>query len=79
MIRRKTFKFLIQHEKLNVIMDKILWADDEIDLLKPHIMFLKAKGYDVATASNGRDALDMLMHERFDLILLDENARALRA
>jgi DNA-binding response OmpR family regulator len=73
MIRRKTFKFLIQHEKLNVIMDKILWADDEIDLLKPHIMFLKAKGYDVATASNGRDALDMLMHERFDLILLDEN------
>ena len=54
-------------------MDKILWADDEIDLLKPHIMFLKAKGYDVATASNGRDALDMLMHERFDLILLDEN------
>lgn len=51
MIRRKTFKFLIQHEKLNVIMDKILWADDEIDLLKPHIMFLKAKGYDVATAS----------------------------
>ena len=73
MIRRKTFKFLIQHEKLNVMMDKILWADDEIDLLKPHIMFLKAKGYDVATASNGRDALDMLMHERFDLILLDEN------
>lgn len=73
MIRRETFKFLIQHEKLNVIMDKILWADDEIDLLKPHIMFLKAKGYDVATASNGRDALDMLMHERFDLILLDEN------
>ena len=31
MIRRETFKFLIQHEKPNVIMDKILWADDEID------------------------------------------------
>ncbi len=54
-------------------MDKILWADDEIDLLKPHIMFLKAKGYDVTTVSNGRDALDMLDNERFSLILLDEN------
>lgn len=54
-------------------MDKILWADDEIDLLKPHIMFLKAKGYDVTTVSNGRDALDALDHERYNLILLDEN------
>lgn len=54
-------------------MEKILWADDEIDLLKPHIMFLKAKGYDVTTVSNGRDALDSLVHERFSLILLDEN------
>ncbi|MDE6795998.1 MAG: PglZ domain-containing protein [Muribaculaceae bacterium] len=54
-------------------MEKILWADDEIDLLKPHIMFLKAKGYDVTTVSNGRDALDTLDHERFNLILLDEN------
>lgn len=54
-------------------MDKILWADDEIDLLKPHIMFLKAKGYDVTTVSNGRDALDALDHNAFSLILLDEN------
>lgn len=54
-------------------MEKILWADDEIDLLKPHIMFLKNKGYDVTTVSNGRDALDALDHERFNLILLDEN------
>ena len=54
-------------------MDKILWVDDEIDLLKPHILFLKAKGYDVATVSNGRDALDMLSAERFSLVLLDEN------
>ena len=51
-------------------MEKILWADDEIDLLKPHIMFLKAKGYDVVTANNGRDAI---AHEPFDLVLLDEN------
>lgn len=54
-------------------MDKILWADDEIDLLKPHIMFLKAKGYDVTTVSNGRDAVDALDKEPFSLILLDEN------
>lgn len=54
-------------------MEKILWADDEIDLLKPHILFLKAKGYEVTTVSNGRDALDALDHESFNLILLDEN------
>lgn len=54
-------------------MNKILWADDEIDLLKPHILFLKSKGYDVATVSNGRDALDALEQEAFSLILLDEN------
>lgn len=53
--------------------DKILWADDEIDLLKPHILFLKAKGYDVSTVSNGRDALDALDHDIYSLILLDEN------
>ena len=54
-------------------MDKILWADDEIDLLKPHILFLKAKGYDVVTVSNGVDALEALSREPFSLILLDEN------
>lgn len=54
-------------------MDKILWADDEIDLLNPHILFLKAKGYDVTTVSNGRDAIDALDREPFSLVLLDEN------
>lgn len=53
--------------------DRILWADDEIDLLKPHILFLKAKGYEVTTVSNGRDALDALDQNTFSLILLDEN------
>ena len=52
---------------------KILWADDEIDLLKPHILFLKGKGYDVTTVSNGVDALDALNKESFSLVLLDEN------
>lgn len=51
----------------------ILWADDEIDLLKPHILFLKNKGYDVMTVNNGRDALELTEHEHFDLIILDEN------
>lgn len=51
----------------------ILWADDEIDLLKPHIMFLRNKGYDPVTVNNGRDALDMVESRHFDLIILDEN------
>ncbi len=54
-------------------MEKILWADDEIDLLKPHILFLKQKGYEVKTVSNGQDALDAINEEPFSLILLDEN------
>ncbi len=52
---------------------RILWADDEIDLLKPHLLFLRNKGYAVVTANNGRDALDMALAEPFDLIILDEN------
>ncbi|MDE6156644.1 MAG: bifunctional response regulator/alkaline phosphatase family protein, partial [Muribaculaceae bacterium] len=52
---------------------RILWADDEIDLLKPHLLFLRNRGYEVVTANNGRDAFDMAMSEPFDLIILDEN------
>ena len=51
----------------------ILWADDEIDLLRPHILFLEQKGYDVVTANNGRDALDLVGSRNFDIIILDEN------
>lgn len=51
----------------------ILWADDEIDLLKPHILFLKTKGYDVVTANNGRDAISLAESQAFDMIILDEN------
>ena len=53
-------------------MNKILWVDDEIDLLKPHIMFLKSKGYEVATSNNGYDAIDMLSSDAYDLVILDE-------
>lgn len=54
-------------------MNRILWADDEIDLLKPHILFLKAKGYEVDTVSNGLDAIEALQQTPYSLILLDEN------
>ena len=51
---------------------KILWVDDEIELLKPHILFLKSKGYDVTTCNNGYDAVEMVSTEMFDLVILDE-------
>lgn len=53
--------------------ESILWADDEIDILKPHIYFLEQKGYDVTTVTNGQDAIDMCNSQAFDLIILDEN------
>lgn len=55
------------------IQNRILWADDEIDLLKPHILFLKNRGYDVTTANNGEDALEIARTCPPDLIILDEN------
>lgn len=50
----------------------LLWADDEIELLKAHIIFLEKKGYEVITVSNGTDAIDRCRQNTFDLILLDE-------
>src|SRR5690606_1046315 len=52
---------------------KILWADDEIDLLKPHILFLESKGYTVETVNNGGDAIEKNKETSFDVIFLDEN------
>ena len=54
-------------------MSQILWVDDEIDLLQPYIIYLKGKGYEVATASNGEDALDALDASVPDIVFLDEN------
>jgi len=51
----------------------ILWADDEMDLLKPHLLFLNEKGYKVITANNGQDAIDLLKKNDVDIVLLDEN------
>jgi len=52
---------------------KILWVDDEIDLLKPHILFLEKKNYKVTTCNNGRDAIDIFEEGNFDIVFLDEN------
>ncbi len=51
----------------------ILWADDEIDLLKPHILFLNDKGYDITPVNSGADAIDKFESNNFDLVFLDEN------
>ena len=53
-------------------MVKILWVDDEVELLKPHVLFLKGKGYEVDTCNNGYDAIDMARATAYDLIILDE-------
>ena len=52
---------------------QILWVDDEIDLLRPHMIFLEDKGYKVSTANNGDDALTMIQEGDFNLVFLDEN------
>ncbi len=52
---------------------KLLWADDEIELLSAHIIFLQSKDYEVVKVTNGPDAIDACKREAFDLILLDEN------
>ncbi|MDG1283926.1 MAG: response regulator, partial [Flavobacteriales bacterium] len=54
-------------------MIKILWADDEIELLKPHIIYLESKGYNLTSAKSGDEALEILDVNTFDLIFLDEN------
>jgi CheY-like chemotaxis protein len=51
----------------------ILWVDDEVDLLKPHILFLEQKGYQVDKATDGEDALEILEHKGIDIVFLDEN------
>jgi CheY-like chemotaxis protein len=52
--------------------NRILWVDDEIELLRSHIIFLNEKGYDVDTVTNGEDAITEVRNNSFDLIFLDE-------
>ncbi|MCK5853465.1 response regulator, partial [bacterium] len=53
-------------------MKRILWADDEIEMLQAHVLFLKGKGYDVSTVTNGDDAVYEVKNNDYDLVLLDE-------
>jgi DNA-binding response OmpR family regulator len=52
---------------------RILWTDDEVEALKPHILFLEEKGYEIDTCSNGNDTIDLVRQNPYDLIFLDEN------
>ncbi|NTV84363.1 MAG: bifunctional response regulator/alkaline phosphatase family protein, partial [Bacteroidales bacterium] len=52
---------------------KILWVDDEIEILKPHIIFLEQKGYEVETSNNGDEGLEMIFSRTYDIVFLDEN------
>ncbi len=54
-------------------MARILWADDEIELLKPHVMFLENKGHQVTTVQSGNDAVDKVKDNNYEIIFLDEN------
>jgi len=51
----------------------VLWVDDEIDLLKPHILFLEQKSYQVTTCKSGTEALEVIENKKFDIVFLDEN------
>ncbi|HQO08536.1 MAG TPA: PglZ domain-containing protein [Clostridiales bacterium] len=51
---------------------KILWVDDEISLLRPHILYLVSKGYELETSTNGYDAIRLVKQKDFDLVILDE-------
>ena len=54
-------------------MARILWADDEIDSLKPHLLFLTNKGHEVTPVNSGNEAIEYFAKENFDLVFLDEN------
>ena len=51
----------------------ILWVDDEIDLLKPHILFLEERNYNVTTCLSGTEAIEIIEEQNFDIVFLDEN------
>ena len=56
----------------NMTTGHLLWVDDEIEMLRAHIIFLEKKGYDVTTVNNGNDAIEECRKRNFDLVLLDE-------
>ena len=56
-----------------MVKTKILWVDDEVELLKPHIIFLEDKNFTITTCNNGSDAIEIMRNSNFDAVLLDEN------
>ena len=58
--------------KMVAAIKRILWVDDEVDLLRPHLLFLQDRGYHVDATTNGDDALALLREHPYDLVLLDE-------
>ena len=54
-------------------MARILWADDEIDSLKAHLIFLEQKGYSVHAVNSGNEAVEIFNNQQFDIVFLDEN------
>lgn len=61
------------HYNTNMKKKRILWADDEIDILRSHILFLEEKGYEVTPVNSGQDAIDSFNSDVFDIVFLDEN------
>jgi DNA-binding response OmpR family regulator len=57
---------------VNHAKKRLLWIDDEVEMFEPHLLFLRQRGYDVDTTTNGDDALEMVRRHSYDLVLLDE-------
>lgn len=69
----QTFQLSLKSKDTYMSDIKVLWVDDEIDLLKPHILFLEQKNYAVTTAQSGTEALEEIDKQQFDIVFLDEN------
>ena len=63
---------MVESDSMEENRRQILWADDEIDLLRPHHRFLDDKGYQVTPVNNGKDAVELIGQQPFDIVLLDE-------
>src|SRR5690554_8089834 len=68
-----TFIISCKFKNIQTMQVKILWADDEIDLLKPHILFLNQKGYEVEAVHSGGEAIEKCEATAYDIVFLDEN------
>lgn len=71
--RQFRLKSVNSQSVMGTALVSILWADDEIDILKPHILFLESKGYEVVSVNNGLSAVEACSEREFDIVFLDEN------